>query len=91
LSWLLAAEKTAVIRKNSIEPRIQFCRVYMDFDRHSMNLPGEDKDIEPERASFIRKKTGKMGIRMAARAEWPEVIHSKIVRVIVRELRTKPS
>jgi hypothetical protein len=26
-----------------------------------MNLPGEDKDIEPERASFIRKMTGKWG------------------------------
>lgn len=59
MSWLLAADKTAVIRKNSIEPRIQFYRVYMDFDRHSMNLPGEDKDIEPEPASFIRKMTGK--------------------------------
>ena len=33
----------------------KFYHVYMDFDRHSMNLHGEDTDIEPDRAKFIRK------------------------------------
>ena len=33
----------------------KFYHAYLDLDRRSMNLHSEDKEIEPERASFIRK------------------------------------
>jgi len=32
---------------------------YFDFNTRSMNLQSEDKDIDPKRAAFIRKMTGK--------------------------------
>jgi hypothetical protein len=37
----------------------KFYHAYLDLDRRSMNLHSEDKEIEPERVSFIRKMTGK--------------------------------
>jgi hypothetical protein len=33
----------------------KFYHAYLDIDRHSMNLHSEDKDIDPKRATFIRK------------------------------------
>jgi hypothetical protein len=37
----------------------KFYHAYFDFDRRSLNLHSEDKDIDPKRASFIRKMTDK--------------------------------
>jgi hypothetical protein len=37
----------------------KFYHVNKDFDRHSMNLHGEDRDIDPKRAGFIRKMVDK--------------------------------
>src|SRR5882762_4530921 len=37
----------------------KFYNVYMDLDRHSMNLYGEDKEVEPERVKFMRKMLDK--------------------------------
>ena len=37
----------------------KFYHAYLDLDRRSMNLRSEDKDIDPKRAAFIRKMTGK--------------------------------
>jgi len=37
----------------------KFYRPYFDFDRRTLTLVGEDKDIEPERANFLRKMADK--------------------------------
>ena len=37
----------------------KFYYAHVDFDRRSMNLRSEDKNIDPKRASFIRKMTDK--------------------------------
>jgi hypothetical protein len=33
----------------------KFCHVYLDFGRGSMHLHGEDTEVDPKRAKFIRK------------------------------------
>ena len=37
----------------------KFYHAYLDLNRRSMNLHNEDKDIDPQRATFIKKMTGK--------------------------------